>query len=87
MEFEWDAAKGASNAEKHGIAFETAQALWADPALLVVPARTTDEPRWLAVGRIAGRHWSAIFTWRDDRIRLISVRAARKEEIAAYESA
>jgi len=35
---------------------------------------------------IEGKHWSAIVTYRSERIRLISVRRARKEEIAIYES-
>ncbi len=79
-------AKSALNATKHGIDFAAAQALWDDPMLLVAPARTLDEPRWLALGRIDGRHWSAVFTMRGDRIRLISVRRARIEEVEAYES-
>jgi len=48
-----------------------------------VPARTTGEPRWLVVGRMGGRHWSAIVTYRQDRI--ISVRRARDEEMRIYE--
>lgn len=87
MTFEWDAAKSASNAAMHGIDFSTAEALRSDPLLLVAPARTTDEARWIAVGRIEGRCWSAIFTMRGDKVRLISVRRARREEVEAYESA
>ena len=56
-----------------------------DPDLLEIPARTTDEPRFLVIGRIGTRHWSAVITYREDRIRLISVRRARKEEVALYE--
>jgi uncharacterized protein len=58
MDFEFDPRKSASNASKHGIDFVEAQRLWADAALLEIPARTEDEPRWLAIGRIDGRHWS-----------------------------
>ncbi len=50
-----------------------------------VPARTAGEPRWLVVGRMGGRHWSAVVTYREDRIRIISVRRARDEEIRIYE--
>jgi uncharacterized DUF497 family protein len=51
-----------------------------------VPARTTDEPRWLLIGTIDEKHWSAIITRRGDNIRLISVRRSRDEEVEIYES-
>jgi uncharacterized DUF497 family protein len=53
---------------------------------MVIPARTTDEVRFLAIGIVESRHWSAIFTVRNGRIRLISVRRSRREEIELYES-
>ena len=84
--FEFDEAKSQSNRVKHGIDFEEAQALWDDPMLLEIPAKTTDEPRHLVIGQMAGKHWSAVITYRADRIRLISVRRARIEEVALYES-
>lgn len=87
MEFEFDENKSNSNKTKHGIDFREAQALWNDPDLIEIPARTTDEPRFLVVGQIAGRHWSAVVTHRDDRIRIISVRRAGPKEIEIYESA
>jgi uncharacterized DUF497 family protein len=62
MEFEFDAAKSSTNKVKHGIDFVEAQALWNDPFLLEAPARVTDEPRFLAIGTIAGLHWTAVFT-------------------------
>jgi uncharacterized protein len=85
VDFEYDAAKSAANKAKHGIDFEEAKLLWDDPRLLVVPARTEDEPRFLAVGRVGVTHWSAIYTPRDERIRLISVRRSREEEVERYE--
>lgn len=84
--FEFDPAKSRANNEKHGIDFDAAQALWDDPGLLEISARTSDEPRYLVIGRIADKHWSAIITYRGPRIRIISVRRARQEEIEAYES-
>ena len=84
--FEYDPAKSQANKAKHGIDFEEARALWDDPNLLEVPARTSDEPRFLVIGRIADKHWSAVVTYRADRVRIISVRRAREEEIVAYES-
>ncbi len=85
MEFEYDVAKSSANLAKHGIDFDHAQALWDDPLQLMIPARTVGEPRWLIIGRIAERHWSAIITYRQQRVRIISVRRARPEEVAIYE--
>jgi uncharacterized protein len=85
MEFEFDPNKSAMNKKKHGIDFIDAQVLWKDPDLLEIPARTEDEPRFLVVGRIEDKHWAAVITYRDDSVRLISVRRARNTEIELYE--
>lgn len=85
MEFEFDPAKSASNKAKHGIDFVDAQALWNDLSLLEIPARLDGELRMVAIGRIAARHWVAIWTARGARVRIISVRRARREEVAIYE--
>ena len=84
--FELDAAKSESNRVKHNIDFVDAQLLWNDPMLLEVAAKTEDEPRYLVIGVIDGKHWSAVITYRGTNIRLISVRRARAEEVALYES-
>jgi len=60
--------------------------LWDDPDLIEIPAKTTDEPRFMVIGKIADVYWSGVITYRSDRIRIISVRRSRKEEIEAYES-
>jgi uncharacterized DUF497 family protein len=86
MSFEYDLEKSAENKRKHGIDFEEAQALWADPALVEIPARTSDEARWLLIGKIDEKHWSAVITRRDENIRLISVRRSREQEVRIYES-
>jgi uncharacterized DUF497 family protein len=85
LDFDFDARKNVSNREKHGIDFVEAQALWDDPNLIEIPARTTDEPRFLVIGKIAEKYWSGIVTYREDRIRIISVRRSRPEEIDLYE--
>jgi uncharacterized DUF497 family protein len=84
--FEFDAAKSESNRVKHGIDFVEAQHLWADPMLLEIEAKTEDEPRYLVIGRMDAKHWSAVITYRGTHIRLIFVRRARTEEVALYES-
>ncbi|MDO9128311.1 MAG: BrnT family toxin [Anaerolineales bacterium] len=92
MPFDYDSAqhllgkKSRANFEKHGIDFEEAQALWNDHNLIEIPAKVVDEPRYMVVGRISGRHWSAVITYRGENIRIISVRRSREEEIELYES-
>ena len=85
MEFEFDNDKSLSNKQKHGIDFVEAQQLWFDDMLLEVSARTSDEPRFLVIGKIGIKHWSAVVTYRGERIRIISVRRSRKEEAELYE--
>lgn len=86
MEFEFDQRKSRRNKKKHGIDFVEAQALWEDPDRIEIPATTIDEPRFIVVGKISEKHWSTIFTYRNERIRIISARRSRKEEIELYES-
>ena len=86
MEFDFDTRKSKSNKKKHGIDFFEAQALWDDPDRIVIPAKTIDEPRLIAIGQINQKSWSAIITYRNDKIRIISVRRARMEEVDIYES-
>ncbi len=86
MEFEFNSRKSTNNLAKHGIDFDDAKKLWDDPDLLEIPAKTEDEPRWLLIGKIAGKHWSAVITYRRDVIRIISGRRSRKEEVMLYES-
>jgi len=85
MDFEFDPAKSDANLHKHGIDFLAAQALWRDPALLEIAARTSGESRFLVIARLRGRHWSAVITYRQQTIRLISVRRSRTEEVQLYE--
>ena len=84
--FEFDEAKSQSNLLKHGISFTDAQALWSDPSLLEIPAKTEDEPRYLMIGLINEKHWSAVIAYRGTNVRLISVRRSRTEEVVLYES-
>lgn len=85
MELEFDPAKSAANRDKHGIDFVQVRALWDDPRRVELPARTVGESRWLVVGRISGLHWSAVVTYRGRRVRIISVRRSRPQEVSLYE--
>lgn len=86
MKYEYDENKNSINQQKHGIGFEEAQILWHDENMLEVPLTFADEKRFLCIGRIGDKHYSAVITYRDASIRIISVRRARKEEIFHYEN-
>ncbi len=86
MEFEFDSHKNKNNKRKHGIDFIEAFKLWDDPDRIEIPAYTNDEKRFVAIGKIAGTYWSGIITYRGEKIRIISVRRSRREEIEIYES-
>lgn len=78
--------RGLCNKGKHGIDFVEAQGLWNDPDRIEIPAKTVDEKRVRVVGKISGKCRSAIITNRSEKIRIISVRRSRREEIEVYES-
>jgi uncharacterized DUF497 family protein len=86
MEFEFDIRKSETNKEKHGIDFFEAQMLWQDIDRIEIPAKTVDEPRFLVIGRIDQKYWSGIIIYRGDKMRIISVRRSRREEVKIYES-
>jgi hypothetical protein len=85
MRFEYDPAKSAANKAKHGIDFEEAQALWRDGRAISEPAAALLEPRFLITGRIGGKLWTAVVTYRQQSVRIISVRRARAHEAEAYQ--
>jgi uncharacterized DUF497 family protein len=84
VEFEYDDRKSQINTRKHGIDFERAKLLWGDEKRLVVPARSSTEPREALVAVLDGVYWTAVYTLRGDAIRIISVRRSRNEEIENY---
>jgi len=86
MKFEFDPKKSDTNKTKHGIDFIEAQEFCNDVDYLEIPAKTTDEPRFLVIGKIGEKLWTGIITDRDDNIRIISIRRARNEEVELYES-
>jgi len=84
--FEYDPNKSQINFDKHGIDFEEAKLLWNDPDLVEIPANTSDEPRFVIIAFHNHKHWSAVITYRDSNIRIISVRRSRTNEVKFYES-
>ncbi len=86
MKIEYDKNKSIANKIKHGIDFEEARKLWDDDMVFNSLLPFPYEERYLYVGNIDGKMWTAIVTCRDKVIRLISVRRARKKEIQNYEN-
>lgn len=86
MQYEWDAAKAASNLRKHGVRFADAVAVFTDEAALTVLDHDGSEERYVTVGMDAlARLVVVVYTWRGpDRIRLISARRATRGEEADY---
>jgi uncharacterized DUF497 family protein len=84
--FEYDPNKSQINQQKHGIDFFEAQQLWQDDDLLEIRAKSETESRFLVVGKLNEKHWTAVITYRLDNIRIISVRRSRPNEVIWYES-
>lgn len=85
MEFDWDQEKSRTNQDKHGIDFETAKNLWSDEDRIEIYAPHPIEDRRIIIAKYRNKMWAAIYTTRDDTIRIISVRRARKREVNLYE--
>jgi uncharacterized DUF497 family protein len=83
--FEYDPGKSQLNKSKHGLDFEQAQLLWGDPRRVEIQASSTTDPRFMVIGQVEGKCWSAIITYRENNIRLISVRRSRDDEVEIYE--
>jgi uncharacterized DUF497 family protein len=85
--FDWDDTKNAINWRKHGVRFEDAQELFDDPYVLDLPdlLHSQEEERWIALGMLPdGRMLTVVYVERDDKIRLISARAATPSEVRSY---
>ncbi len=64
MEFEFDPNKSNGNKNKHGIDFNEAQKLWEDTDRIIIPTKNLDEQRFLLIGKLNDKLWSAVFTLR-----------------------
>lgn len=85
--FEWDNPKDAANLTKHGITFSQAVAVFLDPDVIEEDATRPEfgDERRKATGKVDGRFVVVIFTFREDRRRIISVRRARPDERQRYD--
>jgi uncharacterized DUF497 family protein len=88
MSWTWSPGKNRENQSKHGLSFEIAQLVFADPFALSRPDPFPDEERWQTVGVIGQTTIVVIHTWpqsRDETGRIISARKATAHERKAYE--
>jgi len=85
MEFEWDSKKAISNLKKHGVDFADAITVLEDERTITIPDDCPDEERFITVGMDSfGRILVVVYTWRENRIRVISARKATAKEIRQY---
>lgn len=85
--YTWTPAKAATNADKHRVSFETADAFDWSTALVVEDDRHDyGERRYIALGLIDSRVHVMVFTPRGPQVHLISLRKANKREVARYEA-
>ena len=83
MRFEFNQEKSESNRRKHGVTLEQATQIWLN-TYLELRARTVDEARFMAIGKIQERLYACIYTVRGESVRLISCRRARAKEAQFY---
>ena len=85
-EFEWNDEKAASNAEKHGVTFEQARAVFRDPFAIELRDDREDygEDRYILIGMAAANLLVVVYTERHDRNRIISARKAEPNERRFY---
>jgi uncharacterized DUF497 family protein len=91
-QFDWDEVKAASNLRKHGVAFETAMTIFADPLMLTIfdPDHSETEERWVSIGHASdGQLVIAVHTYTETGgstaiIRVISARRPTKREARQY---
>ena len=82
MIYEWDDAKRAANLAKHGVDFEQVRTFDWDTSIVSADTRRDyGELRWRALGTISGRAYMLVYTIREGRVRVISLREANKKEL------
>jgi uncharacterized protein len=85
MDFEWDNVKARENLKKHGISFDEATQVFADPNILELDDDGIyDEYRQVAIGMVEDELMYVIFTMRGEVCRLISARGAEPHEKRWY---
>jgi len=90
MQFIWDSRKARQNLKKHGVPFEEASTVFADPLVGAIsdPDHSFEEARFVTIGFSAkGRLLVVVHTEEDDDpVRIISAREATSQERKRYET-
>ena len=83
-QFEWDEEKRRQNLAKHGIDFPRAALVFDGRQAVMLYSPRPNEDRWQTIAEVEGRLISVIWTWREERCRIISARKARDGEARLY---
>jgi hypothetical protein len=86
--FEWDQDKAAANLTKHGVSFEEASSVFADPLAVIFDdeEHSEDERREIIIGHSQRNRLLLVsFVERESSVRLISARVATRQEREDYE--
>lgn len=88
MEFEFDPLKDEANRYKHGLRLAFGQRVFDDALRAVLPSfrKIDGEDRWKAVGIVDGKLYTVVYVWREEVVRLISVRRSNASEQRDYNS-
>jgi uncharacterized DUF497 family protein len=84
MRFEWDPVKSEANRAKHGIDFTQVKNLWLDENRVEIYLPYPLESRRILIAKLDDKHWTAVYTMRSEKIRIISVRRSREKEVDLY---
>jgi uncharacterized DUF497 family protein len=85
LHYEWNPYKAEENFRKHRIAFADAVSSFGDDYAIVIADEHPDENRYILLGKDArDRILVLVYTYRDERIRIISARKATQTEIDEY---
>jgi len=79
-------AKARANLRQHGVRFADAVTALEDARAISVRDEGQHEERLISIGMDSlGRILVVVYTWRDERVRLISARRATRREARQYE--
>ena len=83
MEYEWDEGKDEANIAAGRLGFAAIERFEWQTAV-IIPSPRYGESRWAAIGYIEDRLYFVVYTTREDRIRIISLRRASRQEERIY---
>lgn len=82
--FDWDETKRISNLEDHGLDFIRAEEVFNAPSKYTLESHRSHELRWKDLAEVDGKILALVYTYRGDKVRIISYRDASHKERRAY---